>query len=106
MICSGKTIKSGQPGTKKWVAQYGEKLVCVRYKYDFLRKMKLKTVEIIVEEEPWDIDRDRIPANKLVGVKVKYGEIHTGKMVRAAGEDGTGKENSGNSPIARPSPWA
>ncbi len=45
--------------------------------------MKLKTVEIIVEEKPWDIDKDRIPANKLVGVKVNYGEIHMGEMVRA-----------------------
>jgi len=47
--------------------------------------MKLKTVEIIVEEEPWDLDKDRIPVNKLVGVKVHYGEIQPGRMVRAAG---------------------
>lgn len=85
MIRSGKTIKPGHPGTKKWIEQFGEKLVCVRYKYDFQRKIKLKTVELIVAEEPWDINKDRIPANKLVGVKVKYGEIETGRIVRAAG---------------------
>jgi len=45
----------------------------------------LKTVELIISEEPWDLNKDRIPANKLVGVKVKYGEIQTGKIVRAAG---------------------
>jgi hypothetical protein len=85
LIRSGKTIKPGQPGTKKWIDQFGEKLVCVRYKYDFQRKRKLKTVELIVEEETWNLDKDRIPANKLVGVKVEFGEIQTGRLVRSAG---------------------
>jgi len=47
--------------------------------------MKLKTVELIVEENPWDLNKDRIPANKLVGVKVRNGEIQTGRLVRSAG---------------------
>ena len=85
MIHSSKTIQSGQPGTKKWIQQFGEKLVCVRYKYDYQRKRKLKTIELIVEEEPWDLNKARIPANKLVGVKVEYGEVQTGRLVKAAG---------------------
>lgn len=36
----------------------------------------MKTVERIVKEKPWDLDKDRIPANKIVGVKAHYGEIH------------------------------
>ena len=85
MVRLGKTIKAGRPGTKKWVNKYGEKLICVRYKYDFERKMKIKTVELIVEEKPWNPDKHIVPANKKVGIKVLYGEINIGKLVKAAG---------------------
>lgn len=43
----------GQPGTKRLQEQYGDSLVCVRNRYDEERGMKVKTVEIIVEEKPW-----------------------------------------------------
>lgn len=46
-------LKPGQKGTKRLVEQYGESLLCVRYRYDENRKVRLKTVEIIVEEKPW-----------------------------------------------------
>ena len=32
---------------------YGEDLVCIRYKYDYKNKIKYKTVELIVEKNPW-----------------------------------------------------
>jgi len=48
-------------------------------------KRKIKTVELVVENEPWEINKNRIPANKLIGLKVKYGEVHIGKLIRAAG---------------------
>ena len=47
------TVHPGQRGAKKLLAQYGEQLVCVRYRYDDQRQKRLKTVELIVEEEEW-----------------------------------------------------
>lgn len=75
----------GQPGTKKWLRRYGDRLVCVRYKYDAQRKRKFKTIELIVDEAPWSAEHKRIPKNKIVGVRVEYGEITLGRIVRAAG---------------------
>jgi hypothetical protein len=34
------------------VDKYGDALICVRYRYDEIRDVRLKTVEIIVEERP------------------------------------------------------
>ena len=44
------TLRSGQKGTKRLIAQYGKRLVCVRYRYDAQKKKRYKTVELIVEE--------------------------------------------------------
>jgi hypothetical protein len=49
----GLTLHPGNRGTKKLASEYGDKLVCVRYRYDAIRKKRLKTVETIVEEIPW-----------------------------------------------------
>ncbi|WP_041267036.1 hypothetical protein [Geotalea daltonii] len=45
-------LKPGQKGTKQLVEQYGDALLCVRYRYDEKRGVRLKTVENIVEEKP------------------------------------------------------
>lgn len=45
-------LKPGQPGTRRLVERYGDALLCVRYRYDDIRDMRIKTVEIIVEERP------------------------------------------------------
>jgi hypothetical protein len=44
------TLKPGQKGTKKLLRRYGDKLVCVRYRYDPQNKKRYKTVELIEEE--------------------------------------------------------
>jgi hypothetical protein len=80
-----KTLIAGKPGTDKWVKKYGESLLCVRYKYDLKNGRKLKTVELLVENEPWDRDKERVPANKIVGIKVAYGEVNVARVVRQAG---------------------
>ena len=80
-----KTLHPGQPGTQKYLKQYGDALICVRYRYDHLKNRKLKTIELIVENEPWQVNARRIPANKLVGVEIHYGEIHLARVVRQAG---------------------
>ena len=49
-----KTIrKPGEPGTQRLTARYGERLVCVRYRYDPIKKRRYKTVEPIIEEQAW-----------------------------------------------------
>ncbi len=47
-------LKPGQNGTKRLVEQFGDKLICVRYRYDEIRQVRMKTVEIIVDERPCD----------------------------------------------------
>ncbi len=47
------TIRPGQRGAKKFADQYGDRLVCVRYRQDEVRQKRLKTIEVIVEEWPW-----------------------------------------------------
>ena len=41
-------------GTKKLLAQYGDRLVRVRYRYDEQGGKRVKKVELVVEEIPWD----------------------------------------------------
>ena len=48
------TLQPHQDGAKQLFAEYGERLVCVRYRYDERRKRRLKTVELIVEESAWE----------------------------------------------------
>ena len=43
-------LKPGQKGTKQLLAQYGDRLICVRYRYDAQRKKRFKTVELVVAE--------------------------------------------------------
>ncbi|MEA2570769.1 MAG: hypothetical protein QOI24_2770 [Acidobacteriota bacterium] len=47
------TLKPGRPGTKRLLTEYGDRLVCVRYRYDDERKIRCKTVELIVDEITW-----------------------------------------------------
>jgi len=72
-------------GTKKLVQEYGDKLICVRYRYDYERKRKLKTIELIIDEGALVYNSSKIPMNKIMQLKVKYGEINMGKLIRAAG---------------------
>jgi len=46
-------LKPGQKGTKQLTEQYGDALICVRYRYDPEKRKRLKTVEIIVSESEW-----------------------------------------------------
>lgn len=73
------TRKPGQKGTKKLKAIYGDKLICVRYRYDMEKRKRYKTVELIVEEVDW------LPHNALVLVRVAWGEKEMGIKVKNAG---------------------
>jgi hypothetical protein len=53
------TLRPGQRGTRRLMAEYGDRLVCVRYRYDLQRQKRVKTVEIIVDETDWKPDPQR-----------------------------------------------
>ncbi|MDU0460319.1 MAG: hypothetical protein RW306_16445 [Geobacteraceae bacterium] len=77
-------LKPGQKGTKRLVDKYGDTLLCVRYRLDVVRGVRLKTVEIIVEEKsmrPHPIYRD----DELVPVVVAYTEKMLRERLKAAG---------------------
>jgi hypothetical protein len=80
-----RTLSPGQPGTKKFVDKYGNNLVCVRYRYDLPQKKRITTVELVVEEKPWEINSQKIPKNKIMNVQIAYGETYLQRLVKAAG---------------------
>jgi hypothetical protein len=47
-----KHLKPGENGTLRLVERFGDTLLCVRYRYDAIRDMRIKTAEIIVDEKP------------------------------------------------------
>ena len=51
-------FKPGQKGTKQLVEKYGKSLLHVRYQYDGDRGIRLKTVELIMEESRGDPPSD------------------------------------------------
>lgn len=74
---TGSTLKPGARGTKKLCARYGDRLVCVRYRYDLQRRRRLKTVELIVDETDWE-PRPEVQ----VFVRIAYGEEQARRRVK------------------------
>lgn len=77
------TLRPGRRGTKRWQAIYGDRLVCVRYRYDAGRRRRYTTVEVIVAEAPW-LPSPPAPET-MVGVKVDWGEVDVARAIKAAG---------------------
>jgi hypothetical protein len=80
---TGTKLKPGQKGTKKMVAEYGSRLLCVRYRYDAARGRRYKTVELIVDESDWKPPRQK--AREVVKLRVGAFERDWQRRVRAAG---------------------
>lgn len=68
--------RPGQAGTKKFAERYGERLVCVRYRYDPGNGRRHKTVELIVETVAWvpRARRSRRRDEEMVAVRIGYEE--------------------------------
>lgn len=79
MLKTRLTLAPGANGTKKLVARYGDRLVCVRYRYDVEKRMRLKTVELIEEEAAW------LPSSALYLVKIDYAESALRDRIKDAG---------------------
>ena len=80
-----RKISPGQKGTKKLHKQSGDRLFCVRYRYDRQRPKRYKTIELIVEQAEWTPPPDPFAANAIVGVRVELAEVELQRKVKQAG---------------------
>lgn len=78
-------LKPGQRGTKQLLAQYGDRLICVRYRYDAQRKKRLKTVELLVTERDWEPRPPRMANDRTVAVRVAFAEAAIRAQLKQAG---------------------
>ena len=79
-------LQPGMRGTKKLVTKYGDRLVCVRYRYDEAQGKRYKTVELIEEEVAWvPLSAPEISPERIVAVQVAYSETDLRQQVKAAG---------------------
>jgi hypothetical protein len=76
----GSRMKPGDKGTRKLLREYGQRLICVRYRYDERTARRLTTVEIAVREAPW-----KPRPFRLVFVEVLGWEYRLRDSVRHAG---------------------
>jgi hypothetical protein len=79
MMKTRLTLVPGANGTKKLVQRYGDRLVCVRYRYDSERRKRYKTVELIEEESEW------MPAEVTYLVEIGWQETDLRERARALG---------------------
>jgi hypothetical protein len=77
-------LKPGQRGTKSLTKQYGEKLVCVRYRDDEKNAKRYTTVELIVAEEAWQAP-DIVKPDDLVCLKIASDEKELRQKIKDAG---------------------
>ncbi|MBU0500964.1 MAG: hypothetical protein KJ558_11980 [Gammaproteobacteria bacterium] len=73
------------------VEKYGEKLICVRYRYDEAQGMRYKTVELIEESAPWEAGEPRLKEAEMpastdrFGVRIGYEEAAIRDKVKQIG---------------------
>jgi hypothetical protein len=79
------TLQPHQDGAKELRKQYGDRLVCVRYRYDETTKQRWKTVELIVEENDWEPPPPQWPEETVVALQVAAQERAMRQQVKAAG---------------------
>ena len=79
------SLKPGRRGTKKLLAKYGERLVCVRYRLDQGTGRRFKTVELVVD----DVGAARVGGpqvgNRMVSLRVERCELNVRQAVKRAG---------------------
>lgn len=74
----------GQKGTKSLVAEYGDALLCVRYRYDEQSHTRMKTVELIIEKKPWTPTKHRLTDDEVVPVRIGFDEKVLREQAKAA----------------------
>jgi len=79
------TLLPGNRGAKQLHEQYGEQLMCVRYRYDEQRQKRLKTVELIVGETDWLPPASQRQRNSVVSLRVAASEREIREQVKRPG---------------------
>jgi len=74
-----------QEGAKELRDQYGERLVCVRYRYDEVKKERWKTVELIIDKRAWEPPAPRWFDDTRVALQVGAAERDVRQRVKGAG---------------------
>ncbi len=74
-----------QKGAKRLTREYGDRLVCVRYRYDEQAGKRYTTVELIVDEAAWKPQHKRCTAETIVGLRVEWRETKLQQAIKAAG---------------------
>jgi len=69
-----KKLSPGSPGTARWLREYGEQLVCVRYRQDVDGEVRTTTVELVVEQVPL---RARAPREVAVRLPMNSREMRS-----------------------------
>jgi hypothetical protein len=67
------------------VEQYGDRLVCVRYRYDALKRRRYTTAEIIVDESDWDPMPSATARRERAAVRIEVREVKLREKVKASG---------------------
>ena len=80
-----RVVKPGDPGTKKLLNTYGDNLICVRYRYDAENNRMYKTVELIIENLPWQQNTRKIRKDKIVDLCIRIEEVEMRNRVKLAG---------------------
>ena len=76
-----KTLQPGDMGTLNLVEQYGEQLICVRYRIDEASQKRYTTVELIADEKEY---KRRTPHYPVL-IKIRFEETTLRERVKAAG---------------------
>ncbi|NTW58194.1 MAG: hypothetical protein HGB21_09620 [Nitrospirae bacterium] len=77
-------LKPGQKGTKKLLAEHGDALVCIGYRYDEANRTRTKTVELAVEKTAWSPPARKFADDDLVPVRIGYAEKSLIESAKAA----------------------
>jgi hypothetical protein len=87
-----KRIAPTQPGAIKLARQFGERLVCVRYRHDRADTYRYTTVELVVDAGPIQASHRRTqPKIQLVAIRIEPHETALNRLVREHGAVWDGK---------------
>jgi hypothetical protein len=85
------TLRPGQKGTKRLLEKYGDRLVCVRYRYDSVNGKRYTTVELLEAESEWTTKNASSKGNirnnetRRLGVRIDYCETELREKAKEAG---------------------
>jgi len=85
------TLRPGQKGTKRLLEKYGDRLVCVRYRYDSVSGKRYTTVELLEAQSNWTAkdgpSKGEITnaETRKLDVRIDYWETELREKAKAAG---------------------